>query len=390
MQHDEVGATLTAERAVPAAPASTPGTLPLVSVVVPAYNEARIIIDSLEQLTAYLETLEDRYRWELILVDDGSTDGTGDIAEVYAKRRPGVRVLRHNVNFRLGQALRYAFGQARGDYVVTIDCDLSYAPDHIGLLLDALREHHAKIAVASPYMKGGRTSAIPFTRRLMSRTVNRILSATARNDLSTLTGMVRAYDAPFLRSLNLKAMGPEINTEILYKAQVLRARVVEVPAHLDWSGQKERVKARRGSLRINTTTKLYLFSGFIFRPIVFFFVPGVLLFLLSCWTIGSVVINTFKNLDDVAAGSLNARFTEAVALTFDQRPQSFIVGGVSLLLAAQLISLGLLASQAKRYFEELFHLGTTLLRRATPGWAASTGQGQPEEPALAPDRPELT
>ena len=57
--------------------------------------------------------------------------------------------------------------------------------------------------------------------------------------------MVRAYDGPFVRSLNLKAMGPEINAEILYKAQILRARVVEVPAHLDWSNQAERMATRR-------------------------------------------------------------------------------------------------------------------------------------------------
>ena len=72
------------------------------------------------------------------MVDDGSTDETGDIADVFAKTHTGVIVLHHQVNFRLGQALQYAFGQSKGQYVVTFDSDLSYSVDHIGRLLDAL------------------------------------------------------------------------------------------------------------------------------------------------------------------------------------------------------------------------------------------------------------
>ena len=79
----------------------------------------------------------------------------------------------------------------------------------------------------------------------MSRSVNRILAGPRRGTSTTVTGMVRAYDRPFLSSLDLKAVGPEINTEILYKAQILRARIVEIPAHLDWSGQTERIEKRR-------------------------------------------------------------------------------------------------------------------------------------------------
>ena len=68
--------------------------------------------------------------------------------------------------------------------------------------------------------------------------------------------MVRCYDGPFIRSLDLKAMGPEINTEILYKAQIMRARIVEIPAHLDWSDQEERPADPQGRLRVSTTSKL--------------------------------------------------------------------------------------------------------------------------------------
>ncbi len=335
---------------------------PLVSVVVPAYNEALKLMGSLNAIYAYLVSLHDRYRFELLVVDDGSTDETGAIAEVFAKTHAGVLVLHHKVNFRLGQALQFAFGQSKGDYVVTFDSDLSYTPDHIGRMLDAIVEQHARIVVASPYMKGGRTSAIPWRREAMSKGVNRLLSRVSHSHVATVTGMVRAYDGPFIRSLDLKAMGPEINTEILYKAQIMRARVVEIPAHLDWSDQSERMKSRKVSLRVSSTSKLLVFASFLFRPLVFFVIPGLILLVVSAWTLGAVAISVGREFFEVS-GSVDSRLYTAFANTWAERPQSFIVGGFSFVVAVQLISLGLLATQTKRYFEELYHLGTATRRR---------------------------
>lgn len=354
------------------APLVTPATLapsgdrdrplPLVSVVIPAYNEALLIMSSLTEIYAYMRNLGDRYRFELIVVDDGSTDETGAIAEAFAATRPEVRVLRHQVNFRLGQALRWGFAESKGDYVVAFDSDLSYAPDHIGRMLDTITNEHARVVIASPYMKGGHTTSIPWHRKAMSSGVNRLLAATSQGDLATVTGMVRAYDGPFVRSLNLKAMGPEINTEILYKAQVMRARVLEIPAHLDWSNQEERMRSRRVSLKVSTTSKLLMFASFLFRPLMFFFVPGVLVMILSAWTLGSVAIGVVRHFSE-GTGSFDSHLTFAFSETYSERPHSFIIGGISFMVAVQLITLGLLATQAKRYFEELFHLGTNSRRQ---------------------------
>ena len=338
-----------------------PRRRPFVSVVVPAYNEALILMESLSALYEYLHELGDTYDWELVVVNDGSLDETGEIADAFARLRPEVRVLHHAVNFQLGQALRYAFNTCRGDYVVTIDCDLSYAPDHIGLLLSRLREDHAKIAVASPYMKGGRTSSIPLVRRVLSRGANRFLSVASGGDLSTLTGMVRAYDRVFLTSLSLRAVGTDINTEILYKAQMLHARIVEVPAHLDWSAQKPKETDRRSKMRLKASTSSYAFSGFIFRPVAFFVIPGMVVLSLALYTLAWVGYNTYHHYQRLN-GAFDYRLSDAIALTFREGPHAFVVGGISLVLAVQLLSLGILASQSKRYFEELFNLGTATLK----------------------------
>ena len=151
-------------------------------------------------------------------------------------------------------------------------------------------------------MIGGQTTAIPWRRAVMSKQINRILATTSQYDIRTVTGMVRAYQGPFIRGLSLKSMGPEINTEILYKAQVLRARVAEVPAHLDWSDQAERMAKRKVSLGVSLTSRLLVFASFLFRPIWFFLVPGLLLLAISLWSAGSLFITVLREASDAPGG----------------------------------------------------------------------------------------
>ena len=72
-------------------------TRPSVSVIVPAYNEALVIEGSLQALYDYMETMREAYDWELVVVDDGSTDDTGEIADRFAATHVDVRVLRHRL-----------------------------------------------------------------------------------------------------------------------------------------------------------------------------------------------------------------------------------------------------------------------------------------------------
>jgi glycosyltransferase involved in cell wall biosynthesis len=333
-----------------------PGFLPerpLVTVLVPAYNESLKITRSLEVIYAYMQDLSDRYRFELLVVDDGSTDDTAEQIEAFARDRAEVRLLSQPSNMRLGQALRDGFAASHGDVVVVFDSDLSYSVDHIGRMIDTMVDQKVTIVIASPYMDGGQVSAIPWQRELMSKQANRLLSLTSQYPIKTITAMVRAYSGPFIRSLSLKAMGPEINTEIMYKAQIMRARVVEIPAHLDWSDQAERIAKRKVSLKVSTTSKLLVFASFLYRPIAFFLIPGLLLLAISMWSSISLFLTVLDNADQ--GGNVDQKLTHGFADAWELRPQTFIIAGFTLVIAVQLISLGLLATQAKRYFEEIFY-----------------------------------
>lgn len=341
--------------------ADSPGYRPLVSVVVPAYNEAAILKSNITTLCDYLRSLEHDYRWEIVLVNDGSTDETGRLAEEVAESCPNLHVLHHLTNFGMGQAFQFAFNYCSGDYVLVMDLDLSYSPFHIARLLDRIRETRAKIVIASPYMEGGRVSNVPWFRKILSAGANRFLSKVARGNLTTLTGMVRAYDGKFLRSLSLRSTGMEINPEIIYKAKLLKARIEEVPAELDWKVHQSVVVNRRSSMKVLRHTAAVVVSGFIFRPFMLFTLPGLLLLIFSLWVNGWAFLHWFDQLKLVPTDtSFLDRASAAVGAAYQQFPHTFIVGLFSLVLAIQLIGLGILSFQSKHYFEEVFHLGTNL------------------------------
>jgi glycosyltransferase involved in cell wall biosynthesis len=312
-----------------------------------------------------MEALECEYRWELLIVNDGSQDNTGELAEHFAGSRNNVYVVHHLTNFGLGQALRSGFEHCQGQYIVTLDLDLSYSPDHIERLLWKIQQTHAKVVVASPYMQGGKVSNVPWFRRFLSVRANQFLSLAARRNVSTLTGMVRVYDARFLNLLNLKSEGMDINPEVIHKAMILNARVEEIPAHLHWQAssiQGKKAPRRKSSMKILRHTWAMIYYGFVFRPVMFFIVPSLIFLLFSLYAIAWVLIHCWTSYQQLAQISPFPDPTEAVAIAFQHAPHAFIIGGMLLMLSIQLFSLGVLAVQSKRYFEETFYLGTAIFR----------------------------
>ncbi|MBD3276488.1 MAG: glycosyltransferase, partial [Candidatus Marinimicrobia bacterium] len=338
---------------------------PLLSVIVPVFNEEEILETNLNKLQDYLSALTESYSWEIIIVNDGSDDGTRDIADQFASMYPeGVTVIHHFHNSHLGEALKSGLEVSAGDYVVTLDIDLSYSLDHIEKLLHALKSNHADIAVASPYMKGGRVINVPWTRRIVSRAVNLYMGFFSQLQGHTFTSMVRAYRGEFIRSLNLKAYGYEVSPEILYKAFILRAKVVEIPATLKWSKKRQNSKSRKSLQRVIRGVLPGLMSGFMFRPYRFFLTIGTGLLFIAIYIVGWIFYHTFNQLQQIAIDPVATdRFSMAVAEVFSQRPYSFMVGGIVLIVALQFLSIGFLSLQNKRYFEEQFHLLTNLLKK---------------------------
>ena len=337
---------------------------PLVSLVIPAYNEALIIEKNLVRICQYMESLEDHYRWEVILINDGSTDDTGNLAESFAKDKENIHVFHHPNNFGLGQAFQSAFKQCQGDYVITLDLDLSYSADHIERLLNKIRQSKAKIVLASPYMKGGKVSNVPWLRRILSIGANRFLAMSAEGQLSTLTSMVRVYDARFLKSLDLRSMGMGIMPEIIHKTMILGGRIEEIPGHLSWSLLKAEAAERRSSMKILRHIVSTMISAFLFRPVMFFILPGLLVLVFALWVNSWMFAHFFTYYYELSQySSFLGRSSAAMDIAFDKHTHTFVIGLLSLMLSVQLISLGVLSLQSKNYFEEMFHLCSSIYKK---------------------------
>jgi glycosyltransferase involved in cell wall biosynthesis len=215
------------------------------SVVVPAFNEGRDLNAALEQILSRLERSRYPKPYELIVVDDGSSDCSPALLDEFAAQHAGVlRVVRHAQNAGLTAAMRTGAEAATFDTVVFLDADLSYAPEIVEALLEAKSSSGASVALASPYMRGGHNANVPFDRLAASVVANWILSVYSGGRLSTFTGMVRAYDTETLRKLFERPVVGEFNSWALATLIAEDNPVVEVPATLAWPPER-REGARR-------------------------------------------------------------------------------------------------------------------------------------------------
>ncbi len=215
------------------------------SVLVPAFNEGPSLESVLNRLTSHVTQLRERYDVEAIVVDDGSRDATPEILRQFEAVRPGfLRVLSHDANRGLLAALRTGAFAARHETLVVLDADLSYRPEVIEPLVAAKRETGAAVALASPYMPGGRVSNVPFDRLLASRAANAILSLSVGGNIKTFTGMVRAWDRIILCELLRRKHVGEFNAWAIAALLADGRLVVEVPAVLEWPSERRTGPAR--------------------------------------------------------------------------------------------------------------------------------------------------
>jgi len=188
-------------------------------VVVPTYNE----VGSLRHLVPRLAAALAMRPWELIIVDDGSPDGTADLAESYADVHP-VRVVRRPGKAGLASAVLAGFAQARGDTLVVMDADLSHPPEAVPRLVSAIDEG-ADLAVGSRYVRGGGTEDWPLKRRVVSRAA--CLIGNVLVPIRDCTSGFFAIRKSALDGVKLNPIGFKIGFEVMARARYKRA--VEIP-----------------------------------------------------------------------------------------------------------------------------------------------------------------
>lgn len=201
---------------------------PLVSVVIPACNEEDSIRSCVVGVSGVLRG--HGYGYEVIIIDDGSRDGTFSVSAELAKEMSSTRVLRHSENLGVGAAIRTALSAVRGDVIVVMDADLSYSTDCLPRLIREARNFD--LVICSPYLKGVRTQGVSLARLLASRGASVVYRIVIGGHLTCYTSMVRGYRANVLRSIHWYSNGFESQAEILAKFIRDKRRIIEIPATL--------------------------------------------------------------------------------------------------------------------------------------------------------------
>ncbi len=197
-------------------------------IVLPTYNEAENIDDVLRRVRAVVPEAD------VLVVDDGSPDGTADLAAARGDDLGQITVMRRTEKNGLGAAYRagFAWGLDEGyEALVEMDSDLSHDPAALPSLLTAL-DLAADLVIGSRYVPGGTIPEWSWHRRALSRWGNRYAAGLLGLAVNDATAGFRAYRASMLRSIDLDAVVAEgygFQIEMTYQVVTLGGRIVEVP-----------------------------------------------------------------------------------------------------------------------------------------------------------------
>jgi dolichol-phosphate mannosyltransferase len=207
-----------------------PARLPL-SIILPTYNESQNIVRMIDSV---VQALPENMQAEIIVVDDNSPDGTGEIADRHAagfghelKKRIQIQVVKRSGKLGLSSAILAGVDSAAGDVIVVMDSDLSHPPQTIPAMLDEIKRSGCDIVVASRYVKGGGVSGWPFKRRIASRGATKIAQVGLGIDVKDPMSGFFAFRRHIIKGIKFDSIGYKMLLEMLVKAR--GAKIKEIP-----------------------------------------------------------------------------------------------------------------------------------------------------------------
>ncbi len=198
------------------------------SILVPVYNEEEFLGELLERVLA--APLPAGLEREVIVVDDGSDDGSAEIAALYAERHAGVvRVKRHGRNLGKGAAVRTAVEEARGELAVIQDADLEYDPREYGRLLGPLLEGKADVVYGTRFAVGTERRVLYFWHALANHLLTTAVNLLSDLNLTDVWTCYKAFRTPLLKSIPLRSDGFGFEPEVTIKLAQRQVRIYETP-----------------------------------------------------------------------------------------------------------------------------------------------------------------
>lgn len=196
----------------------------MITVLVPVYNEEEVIQDFLDDFEKAVSTIG---QCELLLINDGSTDKTREIIEFAEKNYSYIRVIHHDTNKGLGAALATGFKNAKGEYIVTLDSDLTHSPHFIATLLHEKKEYDC--CIASRYVTGGGMKNVPGYRILISRFANFMFGVMYQIPVKDITSGFKVYNTNLLKNIEFSSQSYSLQLEIMVILAKKKASFIEIP-----------------------------------------------------------------------------------------------------------------------------------------------------------------
>ncbi|MCB9897281.1 MAG: glycosyltransferase family 2 protein [Planctomycetes bacterium] len=200
------------------------------SVVIPVYNERTTVRAILDRV------LDTPFEKEVILVDDGSTDGTRDVLkEIDAEGKPGVRIFMQDVNQGKGAALRRGFSEVTGDVVLIQDADLEYTPDDYPALLEPIENGLADVVYGSRFLGGGAHRCHLFWHYVVNKGLTLFSNMLTNLNLTDMETCYKVFRREVADRLDIQSnrfgIEPEVTAKIAHMrlAGGRRVRIYEVP-----------------------------------------------------------------------------------------------------------------------------------------------------------------
>jgi len=219
------------------------------SVVIPAYNEARFIGELLQRIAA-VDLTPLGIAKELIVVDDGSTDGTATIVESIS----GVTLIRMDRNGGKGRAVRAGIAAASGDLLIIQDADLEYDPRDYEPMLRAMLEGRGDIVYGSRYLARGRHANQSITAYLGGRSLSLVAWLFTGQFLTDTVTAYKLFRRSDLATIALQTTGFELDHELTARLAARGKRIVEVPIRYEPRSREEgkKIGARDWFIAVRT------------------------------------------------------------------------------------------------------------------------------------------
>jgi glycosyltransferase involved in cell wall biosynthesis len=238
---------------------------PVLSVVVPCYNERATVEELLRRVR------EVPVEKEIIVIDDRSTDGSKDVVAGLAKEFPEIRHILQEVNQGKGAAIRRGIAEARGDIVIIQDADLEYDPEEYPKLIQPILDGHADVVFGSRF-EGYPRRVMLYWHRLGNAFLTFLSNATTNLDLTDMETCYKVFRRDVIQSINLRSNRFGIEPEITAKIAKRGYRVFEVPISYYgrdyWEGKK--INWKDGFSAIWTILKYGLFDDPANEPPTYF------------------------------------------------------------------------------------------------------------------------